>query len=57
MRRRGGRLSDFRRPAYFSLTRPHYAHESVPLSDDVRQSLLDDLELSDRDGLASEPRP
>ena len=42
-------LADRRRPAYVALTRPHYSHESAPLSDDVRQSLLEDLELSDRD--------
>jgi hypothetical protein len=28
---------------------PNYCHESAPLSDEVRQSLLDDLTLSDRD--------
>ncbi len=45
-------LADFGRPAYFSITRPHYSHESAPLSDDVRRSLLEDLELSDRDRAA-----
>jgi hypothetical protein len=45
-------LADFRRPAYFALTRPHYTHDSPPLSDDVRQSLLEDLEASDRDRAA-----
>ena len=43
-------LADFRTAAYFAVTRPHYAHESAPLSDDVRQSLLEDLELSDKHG-------
>jgi Protein of unknown function (DUF3501) len=42
-------LADFRSPAHFALTCAHYRHESAPLSDEVRQSLLDDLELSDRD--------
>lgn len=45
-------LGDFRRSATFALTRPHYSHESAPLSDDVRQSLLDDLRLSDGDRAA-----
>jgi hypothetical protein len=45
-----GLLADFRQPAYFAVTLPDYQHESAPLSDDVRQSLLDDLQLSDRDG-------
>jgi hypothetical protein len=26
-----------------------YRHESAPIGDDVRESLLDDLRLSDRD--------
>ncbi len=42
-------LADLRRPAYFALTRPHYTHESAPLSEDVRRSLVEDLELSDKD--------
>jgi hypothetical protein len=42
-------LADFRQPAYFAATLHHYRHESAPLADDVRQSLLDDLERSDRD--------
>jgi hypothetical protein len=44
------RLADFDRPAHFAVSRPTYRHDSAPLSDEVRQSLLDDLELSDRDG-------
>jgi len=44
------RMADFRLPAYFEMTRPAYQHQSPPLGDDVRQSLLDDLTLSDRDG-------
>jgi hypothetical protein len=37
-------------PAFFAIHLPEYHHESGPLSDEVRQSLLDDLSLSDRDG-------
>jgi hypothetical protein len=43
-------LADFRRPAHFAVTLPHYRHDSEPLGEEVRQSLLDDLRLSDRDG-------
>ena len=42
-------LADFRAPARFEVISPAYPHESPLLSDDVRQSLLDDLELSRRD--------
>jgi hypothetical protein len=42
-------LADFRRPARFTVCRPNYQHDSPPLSEEVRQSLLDDLQLSDRD--------
>jgi hypothetical protein len=42
-------LAETRLPAYFAITLSAYRHESDPLSDDVRQSLLDDLRLSDRD--------
>jgi hypothetical protein len=42
-------LADFRQPAHFALALPAYPHDSGPLSEDVRQSLLDDLALSDRD--------
>jgi hypothetical protein len=42
-------LSEFRRRAWFSVSHLSYQHESAYLSDDVRQSLLDDLEMSDRD--------
>jgi hypothetical protein len=44
------RLADFDQPARFEIDHPGYRHESLPLSDDVRQSLLEDLEMSDRDG-------
>jgi hypothetical protein len=47
-------LADFRRPARFEAAHASYRHESAPLTDDIRQSLLDDLSLSDRDG---EPSP
>jgi hypothetical protein len=48
---RGRRLlEDARVPALFAVDLPEYRHESGPLSDEVRQSLLDDLALSDRDG-------
>jgi hypothetical protein len=43
------RLADFRRPVHFETTLPSYTHQGEPLSDDVRQSLLDDLDLSERD--------
>jgi hypothetical protein len=36
--------------AFFSFTNETYRHQSDPLSDDFRESLLDDLTLSDRDG-------
>ncbi len=41
-------LADFRRPAYFAVTLPDYRHDSGVLGEEVRQSLLDDLELSER---------
>jgi hypothetical protein len=43
------RLADFRQPLSFEVAHPSYKHESGPLSDDVRQSLIEDLQLSDRD--------
>jgi hypothetical protein len=42
-------LADARQPAHFAAACGAYRHESAPLGDDVRQSLLDDLALSDRD--------
>ena len=42
-------LSDFDLPAYFTICRASYVQDSSPLSDEVRQSLLEDLYLSDRD--------
>ena len=41
-------LSEPHRRAWFALSQPSYRHESAPLGDEVRQSLLDDLELSDK---------
>ncbi len=42
-------LADLDAPAHFAIRRPHYQHDSAPLGDDVRQSLLDDLQMCDRD--------
>jgi hypothetical protein len=43
-----GRLAGFEVSAVFSFDNGQYQHQSAPLSDDLRQSLLDDLDLSDR---------
>jgi hypothetical protein len=43
------RLADFQLPAMFRFDNDTYQHQSGPLSDELRQSLLDDLALSDRD--------
>jgi hypothetical protein len=45
-------LTDFRQPAVLELTLPEYHHLSLPLSEEVRQSLAEDLQLSDRDEAA-----
>jgi hypothetical protein len=42
-------LADFDAPAHFTVNRANYRHESAPLGEEVRQSLLDDLHMSDRD--------
>ena len=42
-------LADPQQPVHFAATLPTYRHDSPPLGDEVRQSLLDDLRLSDRD--------
>ncbi len=42
-------LGDFDLPVHFAVRRANYQHDSAPLGDEVRQSLLDDLQLSDRD--------
>ncbi|MGF1578361.1 MAG: DUF3501 family protein [Gemmataceae bacterium] len=47
-------LANFSQPAYLEIAIPGYEHQSDMLSDDVRQSLVDDLELSDKDeGIAA----
>jgi hypothetical protein len=43
-------LANFSQRASFRFENETYQHHSPPLSDDFRQSLLDDLLLSDRDG-------
>jgi hypothetical protein len=45
-------LADLRHPAFVAVTRGTYRHDSAALSDEMRQSLLDDLVLSDRDAAA-----
>jgi hypothetical protein len=42
-------LADFQQPAHFAVRLASYRHDSSPLGDEVRQSLLEDLQLSDRD--------
>jgi hypothetical protein len=42
-------LGQFDLPAHFAVRRANYIHDSAPLGDEVRQSLLDDLQMSDRD--------
>jgi hypothetical protein len=42
-------LDDSRQRVWVQVRTPTYVHESAPLGDEVRQSLLDDLDLSDRD--------
>lgn len=42
-------LADFRQPAFVQVSHPSYGHASPALSDDIRQSLMQDLEMSDRD--------
>jgi hypothetical protein len=43
------RLRDWHCPVYIEAALPTYRYDSAPLSEEVRQSLLEDLELSDRD--------
>jgi hypothetical protein len=45
-------LTDFRQSAVLEMTLPEYHHHSLPLSEDVRQSLTEDLQLSERDAAA-----
>ena len=42
-------LADGQKSAHFAVTLADYRHDSAPLGDEVRESLLDDLRLSDRD--------
>lgn len=42
-------LADRRASVRFEITYPSYLHHSAPLSEDIRQSLVEDLDLSDRD--------
>jgi hypothetical protein len=42
-------LIDFHQPARFEVRHDSYRHESPFLSEDVRQSLYEDLQMSDRD--------
>jgi hypothetical protein len=42
-------LADQGQPAFFEFDSDHYRHQTPHLSEDLRQSLVDDLELSDRD--------
>ena len=43
-------LGEFDLPAHFGVQRSNYRQDSPLLSEEVRQSLLDDLQMSDRDG-------
>lgn len=47
-------LANTDKPAFAEFDGASYHHQSAPLSEDQRQSLLDDLKLSDRD--ARQPR-
>lgn len=42
-------LADFELPGHFAVRRPGYSHDSALLGEEIRQSLLDDLQMSDRD--------
>jgi Protein of unknown function (DUF3501) len=41
-------LADIRKPAFVEITLPEYQHRSALLSDEIRQSLVDDLKLLDK---------
>jgi hypothetical protein len=43
------RLGDFEKPAFFRFVNDHYQHESAPLSEELRHSLVDDLQRSEND--------
>ena len=42
-------IADLAVPACFAFDNGTYQHQSAPLSEDLRQSLVDDLDLSERD--------
>ncbi len=44
-------LADFQQHAFFEVVYPSYRHQSPYLSEDVRQSLLEDLQLSERESI------
>jgi hypothetical protein len=46
------RLADPGKPAYFEVAYHDYEHRSAPLSETIRRSLHEDLELSERDRAA-----
>jgi Protein of unknown function (DUF3501) len=46
-------LADTQQAAYFAVSLPGYVHESDPLGDEVRESLLADLGKSGSDGAAA----
>jgi len=46
-------LANFGIPAHFEVAHRDYQHASQPLGEEVRQSLLEDLALSDRDEIAA----
>ncbi len=46
-------LANFAEPAYLEIALAGYEHQSAMLSNEIRQSLLDDLDLSDRDDQAA----
>jgi hypothetical protein len=43
-------LADRGQPAHFAVSLPTYRHTSEPLTEEIRQSLLEDLEASDHPG-------
>jgi hypothetical protein len=49
-------LADLQLAVFFRFDDGNYQHQTPPLSDDVRQSLLDDLALSERDAPTSRER-
>lgn len=42
-------LEDIRTPARFEVDAPHYKHQGSALGEEIRQSLIEDLQTSDRD--------